>query len=337
MKKTRIKTIEKLILIELANLLLNLKDVKNDVIEQILNEIIKERKGEIINKDQLKNVIEMFIKVDMYKSLIEPQLLIVSEKFYKQESEDLKAKFELVSYLDHTDNRVHQEITRCQEYLDSSSENKLVDQIEKIFISDNLQMVLSSGFDDLIKTKNHVSLAKLYHFLDKVSKLDYLKKTWGYFIKTAGSEIMNEPELNLEKVLTFKRDLEKIWIDCFLKNNSLKTQMIYSLEDCVNIKTNKVAELTSKQIDEILKNAHKISSDDKVIEEKLDDVLSIFRFLQARDIFEAFYTKRLVKRVLLGLSSSEDYEKKMIEKLKLGKFLSLNINNRMRNYIHKKS
>ena len=95
--------------------------------------------------------------------------------------------------------------------------------------------------------------------------------------------------------------------------------MTYSLEDCINTKTNKVAELTSKQMDDILRTAHKISSDEKIIEDKLDDVLSIFRFLQARDIFEAFYTKRLVKRVLLGLSSSEDLEKKMIEKLKLGK------------------
>jgi len=52
------------------------------------------------------------------------------------------------------------------------------------------------------------------------------------------------------------------------------------------------------------------------VEAKLDDAISIFRYLSAKDIFEAFYTKRLVKRLLLGLSSSDILEKKMIDKLK---------------------
>jgi len=57
-------------------------------------------------------------------------------------------------------------------------------------------------------------------------------------------------------------------------------------------------------------------TDEKEVEAKLDDAISIFRFLSAKDIFEAFYTKRLVKRLLLGLSSSDTLEKKMIDKLK---------------------
>ncbi|CAM9265834.1 unnamed protein product, partial [Discosporangium mesarthrocarpum] len=40
------------------------------------------------------------------------------------------------------------------------------------------------------------------------------------------------------------------------------------------------------------------------------------RFLQAKDVFEAFYKKDLAKRLLLGKSSSFDLEKSMISKLK---------------------
>lgn len=42
-----------------------------------------------------------------------------------------------------------------------------------------------------------------------------------------------------------------------------------------------------------------------------------FRYLQGKDVFEAFYKKDLAKRLLLGKSSSFDLEKSMISKLKV--------------------
>lgn len=45
-------------------------------------------------------------------------------------------------------------------------------------------------------------------------------------------------------------------------------------------------------------------------------VVVVFRYLQGKDVFEAFYKKDLAKRLLLGKSSSFDLEKSMIAKLK---------------------
>ena len=45
-------------------------------------------------------------------------------------------------------------------------------------------------------------------------------------------------------------------------------------------------------------------------------MLIIFRYLQGKDVFEAFYKKDLAKRLLLGRSASVDAEKSMIAKLK---------------------
>lgn len=41
------------------------------------------------------------------------------------------------------------------------------------------------------------------------------------------------------------------------------------------------------------------------------------RYLQGKDVFEAFYKRDLAKRLLLGKSSSFDLEKSMIAKLKV--------------------
>ncbi len=318
LKKTRIKTLEKLILAELAALFSNLKPIRDDVIRQVIDEIMKERRGETINKEVIHNVVEMLIKIELYKPNFEPELLKVSDEFYREELQTLNQNFEIVSYLHHIEIRINEEIRRTSEYLDKSTENKLCSLIEKTFITDNLQIILSTGFDNLIDTTNIESLTKLYYFLDKVGKMDFLKKTWGYYIKQRGNALINESELSVEKILEYKGKLEGILNKCFQKNVSLKSAMQFAFEDCVNVKTNKIAELSSKYIDELLKNAHKISANDQEVEEKLDDAISIFRFLSAKDIFEAFYTKRLVKRLLLGLSSSDSLEKKMIDKLKHG-------------------
>lgn len=45
----------------------------------------------------------------------------------------------------------------------------------------------------------------------------------------------------------------------------------------------------------------------------------LFRFIDGKDIFEAFYTKELAKRLLLNKSASVDAEKAMLSKLKQGK------------------
>lgn len=45
--------------------------------------------------------------------------------------------------------------------------------------------------------------------------------------------------------------------------------------------------------------------------------VAMFRYLQGKDVFEAFYKKDLAKRLLLGKSSSFDLEKSMISKLKV--------------------
>lgn len=65
-------------------------------------------------------------------------------------------------------------------------------------------------------------------------------------------------------------------------------------------------------------------------EEELDSVMDrvivIFRFVQGKDVFEAFYKKDLAKRLLLGRSASVDAEKAMLSKLRTGNiFLFLNV------------
>ena len=53
-----------------------------------------------------------------------------------------------------------------------------------------------------------------------------------------------------------------------------------------------------------------------VLSAKLDGVLALFRYIDGKDVFEAFYKKDLAKRLLLGKSASTDAEKAVIARLK---------------------
>lgn len=50
----------------------------------------------------------------------------------------------------------------------------------------------------------------------------------------------------------------------------------------------------------------------------LDKTILLFRFLQDKDVFERYYKQHLAKRLLLNKSVSDDFEKSMISKLKVG-------------------
>lgn len=54
----------------------------------------------------------------------------------------------------------------------------------------------------------------------------------------------------------------------------------------------------------------------------LFQAMLLFRYINGKDIFEAFYTKELAKRLLLNKSASVDAEKSMLSKLKQGKLVS---------------
>ena len=49
--------------------------------------------------------------------------------------------------------------------------------------------------------------------------------------------------------------------------------------------------------------------DDSQLEQKLDEVMAVFRFIHGKDVFEKFYKNDLAKRLLHKRSASDDAEK----------------------------
>jgi cullin 1 len=46
--------------------------------------------------------------------------------------------------------------------------------------------------------------------------------------------------------------------------------------------------------------------------------MTVFKYVEDKDVFQKFYSKTLAKRLVNGMSASDDNEESMISKLKVG-------------------
>jgi cullin 4 len=126
----------------------------------------------------------------------------------------------------------------------------------------------------------------------------------------------------VSSLLTFKSSLDNL-LDVSFKGDDLFSQSRReSFEWFINRRRDKPAEYIAKYLDNLLRKGDKginaPGQTSRTLEDEMDRVLMMFRFVHGKDVFEAFYKKDLAKRLLLAKSASADAERSMLAKLKTG-------------------
>lgn len=121
----------------------------------------------------------------------------------------------------------------------------------------------------------------------------------------------------VQDLMDFKEKLDNIVEKCFNNNEKFIQSERDAFDYFINTRPNKPAELIAKFMDVKLRAGNKECSDEE-LDNLMDKVIVLFRFIQGKDVFEAFYKKDLAKRLLLARSASVDSEKAMLCKLKNG-------------------
>jgi cullin-4 len=159
----------------------------------------------------------------------------------------------------------------------------------------------------------------LYQLVSRVKGgLDKLCEAWSDYIKKCGSAIVVNPEKDktmVQELLDFKDKLDEVASQAFQHSEKFVNALKESFEAFVNKRLNKPAELLAKYVDGKMRAGNKEGTDED-LERLLDKVLIIFRFINGKDVFEAFYKKDLAKRLLVGKSASVDAERSFLSKLK---------------------
>lgn len=299
-----------------SNIILN-SLIKGKLIDEVLNLIETERNGECIDRILLKSVIDMMNELQVYDEIFSPKFLSVTDSLYKEESMQLFEDFNVTNYLFYVERRLREEEDRIVSYLHKSSEKVLTDILKRRLLKEHLQEILERGFDELMEYNKLEQLTLLYKLLEQIPNghPELIKMFSNYIIKT-GKCIVQDPERDkfmIESLLEFKDKIDNIVVVSFGNNSKLLEGVRSSFKCFINQRHNKPAELLAKFVDGKLRS----KSTEEDIENILNKVMVIFRFIQGKDIFEAFYKKDLAKRLLVGKSASQDAENSMISKLKL--------------------
>lgn len=236
--------------------------------------------------------------------------------------------------------------------IDSTTEKLLMQTAHTVLIEEYADKLLhKESLSQLLEDKDIRSMKGLYELL-KLSNLQLrMKQPWGEYVRATGASIIGDKEKGEEMVirlLDLRRSLDLFIRDSFVKDDAFLYEMREAfakfmndrqIASCWNSGTSKIGEMTAKHVDMLLRGGLKalpkqllsdvqdrataekegLSStgdEDAELDRQLDQALELFRFIEGKDAFEAFYKKDLARRLLMGRSASKDAERNMLTKLR---------------------
>ena len=318
------------------------KNIERKVVEGLLMLVEKERnggdEGRVVGaRALLQSVSGMLRSLKIYSLVFERPFVEQSTIFYRQEGNKLVNEMGLSAYLKHCEKRLSEEHERCTAYLDASTRKPLIEVVESQLISQHLPSILSSASDassqeggrgmaGLIDRHKVDDMARLYRLASRVGSLEALRSAVKDHVRSSGILLVKDEEKDkemVERLLDLKQKMDEMLLSALNKNESFATAIKEAFESFVNQRQNKPAEMIAKFVDGMLRGVKPLGSssasalpEGEDTEALMDRILVLFRFIQGKDVFEAFYKKDLAKRLLLGKSASIDSEKSMISKLK---------------------
>ncbi|RCN51280.1 cullin family protein [Ancylostoma caninum] len=279
--------------------------VLKKLVDGILGCIAGERAGDQVDRSLLRALLRMLRTLDLYKQSFEEEFLANTSVHYTQESMSLVRTLETVEFLLYIERRLKEENERVDFYLDESTRAPLLTRAEKSMISDHMQEVVDNGLASLLNDNRVQDVSRLYSLLSR----------------KVGKAMIMDPQRDqsmVEDLMAFKDKLD-VFVDTCFGSEDERMKFAQAEKDAfdyfINTRGNKPAELIAKYMDARLRSANKEASDEQ-LDQLMNKVITLFRFIQGKDVFEVFYKKDLAKRLLLGRSASVDAEKIMLSKLR---------------------
>lgn len=328
--------------------------LKDRLTAALLDLIRKERTGDKILDDLVKETIQCYVRLglnkenpkestlEIYKTHFEDDFLNETEIFYTIESTDFINQNGVPLYMRRVQDRLTQEDARVRNYLHLSTQDLLVARLEQVLISKHKE-ALQGKFKDLLEEDKIEDLTLMYALLSRIPDgLEPLKEILERHITGVGlAEVQNDAEEAADKPQVFVNILLRVFrkyselIRIAFKNDggfvaSLdKACRVFVNENAVTkggegpktpgkkqIQVAKTPQILSKYCDLILKKGPTHISDEAQMDATLNDIVSLFKYLPDKDVFMMVYSKLLSRRLINDQSASEDAEGSMISKLK---------------------
>ncbi|KAL0264821.1 ubiquitin ligase (cullin) of SCF [Diplodia seriata] len=314
---------------------------QENVMKSVLRLVEKQRNGETIEQNQIKSVVDSFVSLgldesdstkttlDVYKEFFEKPFLDATADYYKQESRRFLADNSVVDYMKKAEARLDEEKERVPLYLLDEIMGPLMRTCETVLIADHSQ-ALREEFQLLLDQDRIDDLARMYKLLARIPQgLDPLRTRFENHVRKAGLSAVEkvatddlEPKVYVEALLEVHTQYQDLVNKAFAGESEFVRSLDNACREFVN--RNKVCksgstkspELLAKYTDQLLKKSGAKMSEEDDMEKQLSQIMTIFKYIEDKDVFQKFYSRMLAKRLVNTNSASDDAETSMIAKLK---------------------
>ncbi|KAJ5359626.1 Cullin-1 [Penicillium cataractarum] len=318
------------------------ENVHEKVMDAVLNLIEKQRNGETIEQSQIKSIVDSFVSLgldendskkstlEVYRQYFQRPFIDATRTYYENESRQFVAENSVVEYMKKAEARLDEEKARVGLYLHPDVAKTLTETCLDVLVTAH-STLLRDEFQILLDNERQEDLARMYRLLSRIKEgLDPLRSTFENHVRRAGLAAVEkvasegdsfEPKLYVDALLQVHTRYQNLVDDAFNGESEFVRSLDNACREFVNrnrickATTTKSPELLARYTDSLLKKGSK-AAEESELEEMLVQIMTVFKYIEDKDVFQKFYSKMLAKRLVHVSSVSDDAETSMISKLK---------------------
>ncbi|KAG1872318.1 Cullin-domain-containing protein [Suillus subalutaceus] len=318
-----------------SNFFLHVQSKHTKLAGAILRLIERQRNGETIDQGLVKKVVDSFVSLGLDESDINKASLDVYREHLETPSpEAFLAESSVSDYLKKAEERLKEEEDRVDRYLNTDTRKQLVSKCEHVLIRQHSDLMWES-FQSLLDFDKDEDLQRMYALLSRIPEgLEPLRKKFEEHVKKAGlaavAKLLGEgsegadsldPKAYVDALLEVHRKNSETVTRSFRGEAGFVASLDKACREFVNrnaatgSSTTKSPELLAKHADMLLRKNNKMAEEED-LEGALNRVMVLFKYIEDKDVFQTFYATKLSKRLIHGVSASDESEASMISKLK---------------------
>jgi cullin 3 len=310
--------------------------VEKHMVDAVLSLIQYEREQELIDRTLIKSIVTMLQSLSsgsttarqetLYDSCLEQRLMETTALYYSKKTLEMFKECDAYNYLIYCEMRLEEERQRIVQLFLEKTLPSMTELVQKQLLTIHLSIIIDmpeSGLVDMISNTQYKHLELLYKMFGLVTDgHSVIRSRLGSYIKVLGKNVnqsiqngKNDCGAWMDGILSLKQQFDYILLSCFQSDPLFEAEMNVAFQDIVSSNT-KTAESISLYADLSLRalSKGKLEEDFDVISER---IITVFRFLNEKDVFERYYKQHLAKRLLNIKTINDDAEKNVLSKLKV--------------------
>ncbi|KAG0322199.1 hypothetical protein BGZ97_008351 [Linnemannia gamsii] len=317
--------------------------VERNVMAAVLQLIERQRNGEGVETSLLRNVVESFVSLgldendskkttlEVYRQYFEKPFIAATEVYYKMESEKFLSENSVTEYMKKAEVRLAEEESRVQMYLHASTHKPLIQNCETVLVKGHTEIIWEE-FQNLLNQDKQEDLYRMFSLLLRIPNgLDPLRARFEAHVRKAGLSAIEkiadesaetlEPKVYVDALLEVHKKYNDLVQTAFRGEAGFVASLDKACREFVNrnkickSSTSKSPEQLARYCDSLLRKSSK-NPEENDLEEILNSIMTVFKYVEDKDVFQKFYSKMLAKRLVNDTSASEDAEAGMISRLK---------------------